>query len=249
MTASQTASIRLRRISRRNESALTGRPPHRPGDSSGGGATLRAGHRAVVVAEEEVLDVGRVIAMSRTSSSPSRRSSGLTSPRTIRWTSCPVLERTVTPGRANAPRRGRPAEDQVHRSRVVADEGGDGGHLHEPAFADDRDPVAGTFHLGQVVRREEDRPPVGPRLGHEGQELALHERVEAGRRLVHDQQRLRAHEDWTTPTFWRLPRDSFLSGRVGSSSRRSTSGRQRPSRSPRSAPRWSSSRGRVSSPR
>ena len=42
---------------------------------------------------------------------------------------------------------------------------------------------------------------------------------------------------WTTPTFWRLPRDSFLTGTLGSSSSRSAIGRQAPLGSPRSAPR------------
>ena len=56
------------------------------------------------------------------------------------------------------------------------------------------DAVTGALDLGQVVRRQEDRPTGRPRLGDEGQELALHERVEAARRLVHDEQRLLAHE-------------------------------------------------------
>ncbi len=54
---------------------------------------------------------------------------------------------------------------------------------------------------------------------------------------------------WTTPTFWRLPRDSFFTWTVGSSSRRSASGRQAPFATPRSAATWSSVCPAVSSPR
>ena len=66
--------------------------------------------------------------------------------------------------------------------------------VHEASFADDPDAVAGALDLWQVVRRQEDGPPVRPGLGHERQELALHERIEAARGLIHDEQRLAPHE-------------------------------------------------------
>ena len=60
--------------------------------------------------------------------------------------------------------------------------------LDEAALADDRDPVAGPVHLGDDVRREEDRPALLARLADQPEERLLDERVEARRRLVEDQQ-------------------------------------------------------------
>ena len=60
--------------------------------------------------------------------------------------------------------------------------------LDQPALADDRDAVAGAVDLVDDVRREEDRPSLGPGFAHELEEGLLDERVEAGRRLVEDQQ-------------------------------------------------------------
>ena len=56
------------------------------------------------------------------------------------------------------------------------------------------DPIAAALDLGQVVRRQEHRPAGGARLCHQGQELALHHRIEPRRRLVQHQQPLVAHE-------------------------------------------------------
>ena len=88
----------------------------------------------------------------------------------------------------------RSSEHQVHRARVVADQGRHRRDLDEAALPDDRHAVAGAFDLGQVVRREEHGPTIPARLRHERQELPLHERVEPGRRLVHHEKRLPAHE-------------------------------------------------------
>ncbi len=56
-----------------------------------------------------------------------------------------------------------------------------------------------ALDLGQVMGRQEDRLAGRLRLGHECEELALHQRIEARRRLVHDQQRGLAHEHGNDP--------------------------------------------------
>ena len=60
--------------------------------------------------------------------------------------------------------------------------------LDQPAFADDRDAVAGSLDLAQDVARQEDRPALGLRLADERVERLLDERVEARGRLVEDEQ-------------------------------------------------------------
>ena len=60
--------------------------------------------------------------------------------------------------------------------------------LDQAALADDRDAVAGPIDLVDDVRREEDRPALGPRLADELEEGLLDERVQTRGRLVEDQQ-------------------------------------------------------------
>lgn len=54
--------------------------------------------------------------------------------------------------------------------------------------ADDPDPVAQVLHLGQLVRRDEDRPALLAGFLAEALEFELDEWIEAGRGLVEDQQ-------------------------------------------------------------
>ena len=58
----------------------------------------------------------------------------------------------------------------------------------QPALPDDRHAIADALHLGQDVRREEDRPAGLPQLVEHVVERALHERVEPLGRLVEDRQ-------------------------------------------------------------
>ncbi len=50
-------------------------------------------------------------------------------------------------------------------------------------------PIADTFDFGQIVGRQEDRPAFGSCVGHQAEELLLHERVQSIGRFVKDQQR------------------------------------------------------------
>jgi hypothetical protein len=54
--------------------------------------------------------------------------------------------------------------------------------------ADDRDAVAQTLDLVEVVRGQKDRRAALALLGHDLVELLLHERIQPARRLVEDQQ-------------------------------------------------------------
>ena len=58
----------------------------------------------------------------------------------------------------------------------------------EPTLADDRDAVAHALHLVEVVRGEKDRPPTLAVLGHDSEELLLHQRVKPRRRFVEHEQ-------------------------------------------------------------
>ena len=58
----------------------------------------------------------------------------------------------------------------------------------QPAVADDPDPVADALDLVELVRGEEDRAAALAFLAHQGEELLLHQRVQAARRLVEDEQ-------------------------------------------------------------
>ena len=58
----------------------------------------------------------------------------------------------------------------------------------QPALPDDADAVADALDLVEVVRGEEDRRAAVAVLGDDGEELLLHERVQARRRLVEDEQ-------------------------------------------------------------
>ena len=60
--------------------------------------------------------------------------------------------------------------------------------LDQATLPNDSDPVAAPFDLRQIVRGEEDRPTLGTCLGNKGQELPLHEGIEAARGLVHDEE-------------------------------------------------------------
>ena len=60
--------------------------------------------------------------------------------------------------------------------------------LHQPALAQDADPVAQRLDLAQDVRREEDRLAAPARLADGVAERHLHQRVEAARGLVEHQQ-------------------------------------------------------------
>jgi hypothetical protein len=60
---------------------------------------------------------------------------------------------------------------------------------HDPAPADDRDPVGKRLSLVQIVGGEQDRGAVaGGQAAHQGPELAAGLRVEPSRRLVQEQQ-------------------------------------------------------------
>ena len=70
----------------------------------------------------------------------------------------------------------------------LAEQLGDPLDRDQPAAADDPDPVADPLHLVELVRGEEDGAAAVAFLGDEGEELLLHQRVEAAGRLVEDQQ-------------------------------------------------------------
>ena len=59
---------------------------------------------------------------------------------------------------------------------------------HDAPGSQDGDTVGRSLDLTEDVRREKDRGPAVARLGDHGQELVLHQRIEAARRLVEDQQ-------------------------------------------------------------
>ena len=64
----------------------------------------------------------------------------------------------------------------------------------EPSFSDEADPIRDVLHLGQDVRREEDRPATADDLRDELVERLLHERIEPTRRLVEHEQVGVVHE-------------------------------------------------------
>ena len=81
-----------------------------------------------------------------------------------------------------------PVEAHLHVALAPRQQGRDVLERHQPALADDRHAVADALHLGQDVRREEDRPAGRPQVVEDLVERALHERIEALGRLVEDRQ-------------------------------------------------------------
>jgi hypothetical protein len=76
------------------------------------------------------------------------------------------------------------------------------------------DPLADSLDLVELMRGDEDGAAPFALLGDEGEELLLHQRVEAAGRLVEDQQLwLVGKVARISPTFWRLPRESCPRGR------------------------------------
>ena len=103
--------------------------------------------------------------------------------------------------------------------------------VDDPAFADDRDPVAELLDLGQQMAREQDRDPLAGQAADEVAHVAHAGRVEAGGRLVEQEQlRMRAG----------APRRSRAAAASRASSRRPCPRRGRAARRARAPPRSAS---------
>jgi hypothetical protein len=70
----------------------------------------------------------------------------------------------------------------------------EGADIGEPSVTKDRDAVAHGLHLGEQVRREEDRLSAVAGLADARPERALHQGIEPGRRLVEDEKVGASHE-------------------------------------------------------
>src|SRR5437016_5903698 len=72
---------------------------------------------------------------------------------------------------------------------------GDRAGEDDAATVEQRDPVAHALHLIEVVRRQEDRGPVGFEAADHAEEFLRRMRVERGRRLVEDRHARALHQD------------------------------------------------------
>ena len=140
--------------------------------------------------KEDVLEVRLVDCRAPTTS---KRASAFTSPSAgpsrASVTTLPRRPVSVTPGRpSKAPAGGRAVNVTSTRPRRSCAQRLDTLDEHEPPVADDRRPDRDALHLGERVRGEKHRAPLGGGLPEEVEHLLLHERVETRRRLVEDEQ-------------------------------------------------------------
>ena len=128
-------------------------------------------------------------------------------------------KRTTSPCRSSSPHSGhacegvgrrRLCERRLHVRERAGAEVVDRVDELEPAFADEADAIGDVLHLGQDVRREEDRAAAPGDLRDELVERLLDERIEPARRLVEHEQVGIVHERLDEPDLLPVPARQLL---------------------------------------